>query len=59
MPRTPDLGCEYKVRYASEYEANRAANRTRKRAGGVISSYRCEMHDCWHIGHPPLSRSLG
>ena len=51
--------CNYKVAYASEYEANRAAHKTAKRCGGVISSYRCETHDCWHIGHPPMSRSLG
>ena len=55
---TEPPACEYKVRYASEFEANRSARRTRKRSGDVISSYRCETHDCWHIGHPPLSRSL-
>lgn len=53
------LGCDFKVKYASEYEATRAARLASKRAQGVISAYRCETHDCWHIGHPPLSRRLG
>lgn len=52
------MACEDKTQYPNEQQAQRAAKRSAGRSGDVISAYRCEIHDCWHIGHPPLSRRL-
>lgn len=46
------LPCSDKTSYANRVAAERAAANARSRTGGeLISAYRCEHHDAWHIGH--------
>ncbi len=51
--------CDYKIRYSSREEAEEVLRQHRVRRLLVyrqplftsMMSYRCEIHDCYHLGH--------
>jgi hypothetical protein len=50
---SPESACEGKDKFASKPDAERVANRRRKKRSGAMRAraYRCPYCDHWHIGH--------
>lgn len=46
------MKCDGKARYAAQGIAKKAAEKASRDSGDLITAYRCQRHDCWHIGHP-------
>lgn len=46
------MKCDGKAQYASKGVAQKAALKASRESGDLITAYRCQRHECWHIGHP-------
>lgn len=50
--------CDEKVQYRSKRVALDVARKNRKKTGEAIFPYRCDRHDCWHLGHNRNAKRL-
>lgn len=56
VARRGGCGCP-KIAYTRRKVALEQAGAQRRASGEWIEAYHCEWGHCWHIGHPPGSRS--